>query len=111
MKCELPVMPQLHGATYVVDCEFRTAELVPKLNWVVDIGHASSVLRDVLSKYNYKNLDDMEELRGQNTTTEFMCRQVFDDICEQMKGKFAGEICVRLAESHTASASYTGTLS
>lgn len=105
------LLPQLHGATYVVDCEFRTSELVPKLNWVVDIGHASSVLRGVLSKYNYKNLDELEQFRGQNTTTEYMCKQVFDDICEEMKGSFVGEIRVQLAESHTAWASYTGTMS
>lgn len=98
----------MHGATYVVDCEFITGSLVPASNWVVDIGEASSVLKDVLSKYNYKNLDEVPELAGQNTTTEFMCRQVFDDVAAQFKGRFSGEIRVRLSESHVAWASYTG---
>lgn len=84
---------------------------MPKLNWVVDIGEASSVLKEVLSKFNYKNLDDVNEFQGQNTTTEFMCKQVFDGIATKVKGKFVGEIRVQLAESHTAWASYTGSIS
>lgn len=78
------------------------------MNWVVDIGEASTVLKEVLGKYNYNNLDDLNQFKGQNTTTEFMCKQVFDDIAAKFSGKFQGEICVKLAESHTAWASYTG---
>lgn len=100
----------MHGATYTVDCEFRTPELVPKLNWVVDIGKASSVLNEVLSKYNYKNLDELDEFKGENTSTEFMCKQVFDGVAAKMKGEFCGEIRIQLAESHVAWASYTGSV-
>lgn len=102
------IVLKMHGATYVVDCEFRTEELVPGLNWVVDIGEASTVLKEVLGKYNYKNLDEMEEFKGQNTTTEFMCKQVFDGVAHRFAGRFVGEIRVQLAESHAAWASYTG---
>lgn len=98
----------MHGATYVVDCEFKTNELVPGLNWVVDIGEASAVLKEVLSKYNYKNLDDLPVFKGQNTTTEFMCKQVFDGVAARFKGRFKGEIRVQLSESHAAWGSYTG---
>lgn len=28
----------LHGATYTVDVDFETEELVERLNWVIDIG-------------------------------------------------------------------------
>lgn len=101
----------MHGATYVVDCEFRTEECVEGSNWVVDIGLASTVLKEVLSKYNYKNLDEIEPFKGQNTTTEFMCKQVFDGVAERFEGNFKGEIRVQLSESHTAWASYTGKVS
>lgn len=63
---------QMHGATYTVDAEFKTSELVDKSNWVVDIGAASTMLAEVLSKYNFKNLNEL--FPGQNTTTEFMCK-------------------------------------
>lgn len=99
---------QLHGATYVVDCEFITEQLVPGSNWVVDIGEASTVLKQVLAEYNYKNLDDFEKFKGQNTTTEFMCKQIFDGVAAMFKTKFQGEIRIKLAESHAAWATYTG---
>ena len=98
---------QVHGATYTVDCEFITDLLVPGSNWVVDIGEASLVLKRALSKYNYKNLDDVEGLRGQNTTTEFMCKKVFDAVANEFSGKFKGSIKITLAESHVAWGSYT----
>jgi 6-pyruvoyltetrahydropterin/6-carboxytetrahydropterin synthase len=63
---------QLHGATYTVDVEFKSRQLAPKLNWVVDIGEASDVLGGVLKRYNFKNLDEV--FPGENTTTEFMCK-------------------------------------
>lgn len=62
----------MHGATYTVDAEFKTDALVEKSNWVVDIGAASEMLSDVLSKYNFKNLNEL--FPGENTTTEFMCK-------------------------------------
>lgn len=99
----------MHGATYTVDVEFRVEELVQGLNWVVDIGAAGEALKKVLSLYNYKNLDEIPEFKGQNTTTEFMCKQVFDGIVKEFRGTFHGEIKVTLAESHVAWASYTGT--
>lgn len=100
----------MHGATYVVDCEFRCSELVPKSNWVIDIGYASNMLKEVLSLYNYRNLDELDRFKGQNTTTEFMCKQVFDGIAARVQGKFSGEIRVQLSESHAAWGSYAGSV-
>lgn len=100
----------MHGATYTVDCEFISDELVPKSNWVIDIGLAGETLKGVLAKYNYKNLDDIPEFANQNTTTEFMCKQVFDDMRTVLAGKFVGKMKVQLAESHSAWASYTGSV-
>lgn len=98
----------MHGATYTVDCEFISDALVPKSNWVIDIGFASTALKATLSSFNYKNLDDIPRFSGQNTTTEFMCKQVFDGISAAVSGKFTGKIKVTLAESHSAWASFTG---
>jgi 6-pyruvoyltetrahydropterin/6-carboxytetrahydropterin synthase len=99
---------QMHGATYTVDCAFRCDDLVPDLNWVVDIGAASQALKEVLSQFNYKNLDELPQFAGQNTTTEFMCKQVFNGMCAKFGESFKGEIKVTIAESHAAWASYTG---
>jgi 6-pyruvoyl-tetrahydropterin synthase len=59
----------MHGATYTCDVEFSTDSLNTKTNWVIDIGKASAILAEVLTKYNFKNLDDVFP-NGELTTTE-----------------------------------------
>jgi len=109
----------LHGATYTVDVEFISSSLVDKLNWVIDIGLASEILAGTLQKYNYKNLDDVFNDGHTMTTTEFMCRQIHDDLWDALKTKtsssgeerqehFTGQIRVKLWESHKAWASFVG---
>lgn len=67
---------QLHGATYGVEVEFRRAELDHN-GLVCDIGLALKALHEVLGALNFKNLDEVPELRGKNTTTEFMAGEIF----------------------------------
>ena len=107
---------ELHGATYVVDLEFRRQALDAD-NLVVDIGLASSALRDVLAALNYKNLDDERDFAGVNTTTEYLAKVVFDRmaarIAEGALGASARDIDymkVTLNESHVAKASYEAEL-
>jgi 6-pyruvoyl-tetrahydropterin synthase len=75
---------QLHGATYGVEVEFRRAELDAH-GLVCDIGLALQTLRDVLGGLNFRNLDEVPELRGKNTTTEFMAGEIF----RRMKARVA----------------------
>src|SRR5437763_6261326 len=75
---------RLHGATYVVDVEFRRPELDAN-GMVVDIGRAGELLRASLAELNYRNLDDEAEFRGRNTTTEFLARMVFDRVAAAVK--------------------------
>ena len=102
----------LHGATYVVDVEFRRGELDDD-GIVVDIGRASTVLGEILAGLNFKNLDDLPEFAGTNTTTEFLARVIFDRICGAIRAGQLGpgalgieSARVSLAESHVASAAY-----
>jgi 6-pyruvoyltetrahydropterin/6-carboxytetrahydropterin synthase len=66
----------LHGATYGVEVELRRAELDAD-GLVCDIGLALAMLHAVLAELNYRNLDEVAELRGRNTTTEFMAGEIF----------------------------------
>ena len=95
---------RLHGATYVVDVELRRERLDPN-GVVVDIGRASEALRQVLAKLSYRNLDDLPEFSGKNTTTEFLARWVFDQMAAAL-GAELSSIKVTLHESHVAWASY-----
>ena len=106
----------LHGATYVVDVEFRRPELGED-GVVVDIGRAAIALGDVLGELNFKNLDDDPAFAGKNTTTEYLSAVVF----ERMKARIAsGELGpgaeriesmkVTLHESHVAWAAFEAKL-
>jgi 6-pyruvoyl-tetrahydropterin synthase len=108
---------RLHGATYVVDVEFRRRDLDSD-GLVVDIGRASDVLKAVLAEMNYRNLDDEASFRGRNTTSEFLARVVFDQVVAAIRRGDLGagahgveSVCVTLRESHIAWASFDGRVS
>ena len=105
---------RLHGATYVVDVEFRRPGLDVD-GIVVDIGRASDALRRVLADLNYRNLDEVPDFAAQNTTTEFLARTVFDRLLAAIRRGDLGpgasaieSMRVTLHESHIASASFDG---
>ena len=106
----------LHGATYVVDVEFRRPEL-DEHGIVVDIGRAGETLKAVLGELNFKNLDDEAQFAGKNTTTEFLARHFFDRIATKISDGSLGpgadglvSMKVTLNESHVAWAAYEGAL-
>jgi len=101
---------RLHGATYVIDATFRGPDLGPD-GILVDIGLAAGELKDVLATLNYRNLDDEDEFKGTNTSTEALARWIADRLAD----RFAGEsqltgLEVTLHESHVAWASYARSL-
>lgn len=105
---------RLHGATYIVDAEFRRTDLDAD-GVVVDIGRALEALRTIVASYNYRNLDDEPAFAGRNTTTEFMARTVFDRLVEAIRrgelgpgGSGVESVRVTLHESHVAWASFEG---
>ena len=107
---------RLHGATYVVDAEFRRRALDAD-GMVVDIACATQVLRSVLEELNFRNLDEVPEFAGHNTTTEYMARVVFDRIAARAAvgdlGPHASgleSLRVQLHESHVAWAAFEGPL-
>ncbi len=101
----------LHGTTYIIDLIFSSKELIEK-NVIMDIGMATDTLKKVISKYNYKNLDDLDELKDSITTTEFMAKKFTEDIYDELKKREYPvsklfSIKIILEENHIASASYT----
>jgi 6-pyruvoyltetrahydropterin/6-carboxytetrahydropterin synthase len=108
---------RLHGATYVVDVEFRRTDLDAD-GVVVDIGRASAALHTVLAAVNYRNLDEEAAFTGRNTTTEFLAAFVFERIVHAIgRGDLGADaqgiesLRVTLHESHVASASFEGRVS
>ena len=106
----------LHGATFVIDASF-IAEKLDANGIVVDIGQALEVLKATLAPLNYCNLDDLPELKGVNTTTEFLTKHIFDRLADAARtgklgrdGRELKAIRVTLSESHVARAWYEAAL-
>lgn len=107
---------RVHGATYVIDVEFRRRELDAD-SIVVDIGRAGGELKSIVATLNYRNLDEVPEFRGRNTTTEFLAKVIFDQLAASVQAGKLGEgargieaMRVTLHESHVAWAAYEGSL-
>ena len=105
---------RLHGATYVVDVEFRRPDLDSD-GIVVDIGRATDALNAVMAGLSYRNLDEEPSFKGRNTTTEVLAQAVFDRLVSAIRrgdlGTGAGAIesvRVTLHESHLAAAAFDG---
>ena len=102
----------LHGATFVIDVAFIAEEL-DENGIVVDIGRAHDVLKSVLQPLNYKNLDELPEFKGKNTTTEVLTKHIFDKLAAAARagelgreGRQLDAIRVTISESHVARAWY-----
>nr|WP_319385671.1 6-carboxytetrahydropterin synthase [uncultured Roseibium sp.] len=102
----------LHGATFVIDAAFLSEEL-DENGVVIDIGRAHEALKEVLEPLNYKNLDDVPEFAGVNTTTEFLTRHIHDHLARAARegrlgrpGNELSAVRVTISESHVARAWY-----
>ncbi|WP_029032472.1 6-pyruvoyl trahydropterin synthase family protein [Salinarimonas rosea] len=106
----------LHGATFVIDVAFFR-ETLTEDGVVVDIGRAHEALKATLGPLNYRNLDEVPEFAGKNTTTEFLCKHVFDAMAAASRkgalgpgGEGIARIRVSIEESHVARAWYEAAL-
>lgn len=107
---------RLHGATFVVDAAFMAAQL-DRNGIVADIGRAHDALKSALAPLDYRNLDELPEFAGVNTTTEFLARYVFDRLAMAARagelgrdGRELAAIRVTVSESHLARAWYEAAL-
>ncbi len=108
---------RLHGATYVVEVTIRR-KVLDSNGIVADIGRATDLLGEVLEPYAYRNLDDLPEFSGRNTTTEVLAETIFQAYAngisaDKIGGNTATEIeslQVRLREKPDAWATYDAPL-
>jgi hypothetical protein len=74
-------------------------------------------LHAVLAELTYRNLDEMPDFVGVNTSTEMLAKVVADRLATQVRdgalgdgGRELAAIAVTLQESHVASAGYERSL-
>ena len=107
---------KVHGATFVIRVAFL-AESLDAHGIVVDIAGAHAALKEALSPLNYRNLDELPQFEGINTTTEVLTRHVFDRLAAAARagklgrdGRELKAIRVTIAESPLARAWYEAPL-
>jgi 6-pyruvoyl-tetrahydropterin synthase len=100
----------------VVDAAF-IAEALDANGIVIDIGRAHDALRAILVPLNYRNLDELPEFKGINTTTEYLSKYIYDGLAKSARagelgrvGRELGAIRITLSESHVARAQYEAPL-
>ena len=103
---------RLHGATFAVEAEFR-AEKLDRLHLLIDIALAKVELRAALDPIDYRNLDGEPQFAGLNTTTEYLCHYIHQQLAAALKagklGPQSGNVTslkVLLRESPNAWAAY-----
>ncbi len=105
----------MHGATFVVDAAFFTED-IDAHGLVVDIGLATEALGAALAPLRYRNLDAVPEFEGKFTTTEFLCKLIWDSLAQAARSGGLGDggrlkrMRVSLEESHVARAWYEAAL-
>ena len=105
---------QLHGATFVVEAELRRERLDAD-GIVCDIGRALDLLKAVLGEFEYRNLDELEEFRGRNTTTEFLAGEIHRRLARRIRegalgSQLIASLKVVLRENPVAWASFDAAL-
>jgi len=106
----------LHGATFVIDAAVYAKSLDAN-GIVIDIGRAHDALKALLQPINYKNLDEVPEFLGKNTTTEFLTQYIYEGLANAARqdelgrsGRELHAIRVTISESHVARAWYEASL-
>src|SRR4051794_2544046 len=103
---------RVHGATFVVEAEFRAPKL-DDAQLLVDIGLARTGLRRVRDAIDYTNLDDNPLFKGINTPAEFIARHIHGLLAAACRDGTLGEggrsvtgLKVLIRESPNAWAAY-----
>jgi 6-pyruvoyltetrahydropterin/6-carboxytetrahydropterin synthase len=105
---------QLHGATYVVEAELRRDALDAD-GIVCDIGRALDLVKAVVGELDYRNLDEVGDFHGRNTTTEFLAAEIHRRLVRRIKEgalgvQAIGGVKIVLRETPVAWAAYDAPL-
>ena len=79
--------------TFVVEAELRRDALDAD-GIVCDIGRALDLLKTVLAEFDDRNLDELAEFRGRNTTREFLACPVHKRLVRRIKEGALGSLAI-----------------
>jgi 6-pyruvoyltetrahydropterin/6-carboxytetrahydropterin synthase len=74
----------MHGATFVAEVTFRR-RMLNNDAIVLDIGAAGTIIEEVLSGLNYRNLDEHPDFEGRLSTTEALAEYIAQSVAGKLK--------------------------
>ena len=77
-KCE-----NLHGHNWKVELRLRSEKL-DKTGMLMDFKHAREILHDVICRLDHKYLNEVEEFKEVNPTTENLVRILYEELQAKM---------------------------
>jgi 6-pyruvoyltetrahydropterin/6-carboxytetrahydropterin synthase len=108
LKGDFGPATRLHGHTYRVEVRAEARE-VDETGTFYDIGKLRADLRAVLNEMHYRNLDELPELAGTNTTAEIIAQYIFNRIAMPLRASRTISLKVTVWESPSIFASYRET--
>lgn len=93
---------RLHGHTYRVEVSVRGLSLGQD-GTLYDVGALQTVVNRVVDQLNYRDLDELPDFQGMNTTSEVVARYLQEEIAREVGaipgGRGVSSLAVRVWES------------
>jgi len=87
-----------HGHTYRMEVLVR-GESLSDDGTLYDIGELRARVEDLASSLNYRNLNDVPDLAGLNTTAEAVADYCWEKLAPSLRGRGLDSLTVRIWES------------
>jgi len=100
---------RLHGHTYRVEITVQ-GEHVRKDGTLCDIAVLQEAAGELMAELHYRNLDELPAFAEKNSTAEAVARHLFDALSPVLVGVELSTLTVRVWESPSAWAGYSGPL-
>jgi len=97
----------LHGHNWRISATIGVEKL-DELGMACDFRVAKSILREILSRFDHKNLNEHEQLDGGNPTSERIAIVIYEEIKKKLPDYLTLE-AVEVFESDTSSVEYRAT--
>lgn len=96
---------QVHGATLTVEATFSREQL-NEFSVVLDIGHATRLLDEVLAPLRYADLDSHPDFVGRLSTTEVVAEYIGQQLAARLADTPEIGVAVTLHENPRATVTY-----
>jgi 6-pyruvoyltetrahydropterin/6-carboxytetrahydropterin synthase len=100
---------RLHGHTYRVEIAVQ-GDMLRDDDTLCDIALLQEAAGELMAELHYRTLDDLPAFSATNSTAEAVARHLFDHIAPRLAGAGVDALTVRVWESPSAWAAYSGPL-